>query len=544
MRPSRRGDDGERRLARPFPHEVVAPLGVDRRVKTQPAQRRPSPSVERVAGEPEDDVVERLPVAAHHAIDRDERQHAAGRPSSAIRMRFALPGSMLAQVRAWRPSARMRSSSSRRFTRALCGLHGAGSTGKVSPCAWPCSCLLTACGGPADRRAPHADVAKFLPATLEADAAARRATRAPVARPRLRRRRACARCRTGRKTSPTRSTTRASCCTPLLGVQLADRLDQGLGSHRRPARRAARRWSTLDEGDDVDVGDRLRHAGRHREHGDEPSSATRSRSATTSSCARGPRSPRPTRSARRLPDAQGRRAHRGDRRAPPPQADRRAAPHARDHARRDRRGRPDVDPAPAVLAEAEHVLRSQPRSDAARDRRPARRRHRSDARARSCSRRSRRPTGAAGSPTDHDEVVATLRNVVDAAKAGKTAADVPPAAYEQFNRDPRARQARRRRAALIELDNLLTAYPGNATMHELEVRDHARASPASPTRRRAPRARASRELAPGDPTRAPRGRRGAASRAKDIAGARAELVKAEDKIAQPDDRRRPRRGSS
>src|SRR5262249_55990409 len=90
---------------------------------------------------------------------------------------------------------------------------------------------------------------------------------------------------------------------------------------------------------------------------------------------------------------------------------------------------------------------------------------------------------------DHDDVVSRFRNVVDSGRAGKVAADIPPPVYEGYNRN---RQIRQRAAqeiaqppdpkkpppppkpnqtlkdALLELDNLLTAYPGNASMHILK----------------------------------------------------------------------------
>ena len=69
-------------------------------------------------------------------------------------------------------------------------------------------------------------------------------------------------------------------------------------------------------------------------------------------------------------------------------------------------------------------------------------------------------------PNDKEAVTQTLRNIIDATKAGKTVADVPPAAYEQFDR---ARELAKRgdfTQALRELDNVMSAYPGNSTMQE------------------------------------------------------------------------------
>ncbi len=101
-------------------------------------------------------------------------------------------------------------------------------------------------------------------------------------------------------------------------------------------------------------------------------------------------------------------------------------------------------------------------------------------------------------PTDHDQTVATLRNVVDSAKAGKTAADVPAAAVEEFDK---IRELRKRdpKQALLELDNLLVAYPGNATMVEEKCEIMLdKPGVADPTTRATCAKVAA--LAPGDPT--------------------------------------------
>ncbi len=80
-------------------------------------------------------------------------------------------------------------------------------------------------------------------------------------------------------------------------------------------------------------------------------------------------------------------------------------------------------------------------------------------------------------PTDHDEVVKFLRNVVDSAKAGKTAADVPAAVYEQFDRVRELLKRGELDEAHIELDNIL-ASPERISRQRVdaraEVRDHAR----------------------------------------------------------------------
>jgi predicted Zn-dependent protease len=68
---------------------------------------------------------------------------------------------------------------------------------------------------------------------------------------------------------------------------------------------------------------------------------------------------------------------------------------------------------------------------------------------------------------DREQVMAALKHVVDVAHAGKTASDVPAEAYPQYERiktlvksDPHQ--------ALVELDNLLAGYPGNATLYLLK----------------------------------------------------------------------------
>jgi tetratricopeptide (TPR) repeat protein len=160
-------------------------------------------------------------------------------------------------------------------------------------------------------------------------------------------------------------------------------------------------------------------------------------------------------------------------------------------------------------------------------------------------------------PTDHDTVVAALHNVLESAKAGKTAADVPAAALEQFNRIRELARQGQGGEAMIELDNLLAAYPGNPAMHQLkcEIMIAARPDKPAPTlvkgtppkapaknppkdpakpigiadpATRAACAHAS-ELAPGDPTPHIVVAE-ALVRAGDVVGARAELEKAETKV--------------
>jgi len=131
-------------------------------------------------------------------------------------------------------------------------------------------------------------------------------------------------------------------------------------------------------------------------------------------------------------------------------------------------------------------------------------------------------------PADHDAVTTTLRAVIDAQKAGRTAAAIPTAAFDQYNR---IRELARRGAikdALIELDNLLQAYPGNAAMHQLKCEIMLATPGVADKGTRAACSKAA-DLAQGDPT--PYMLVGEAlAKSGDIAGARTELSKAEDKI--------------
>jgi tetratricopeptide (TPR) repeat protein len=153
-------------------------------------------------------------------------------------------------------------------------------------------------------------------------------------------------------------------------------------------------------------------------------------------------------------------------------------------------------------------------------------------------------------PNSHDDVVKMLRNMLDAAKVGKTAADVPPAAYEQFDRVRELAKRGEFSRGLAELDNLMQAYPGNATMQEEKcelmlakptttAKPAPKGAPPAPVEQLAVTEKATRqacarvsELAPGDPS--PHLAVGEALLhlpKPDIAGARAELVQAATKIA-------------
>lgn len=127
--------------------------------------------------------------------------------------------------------------------------------------------------------------------------------------------------------------------------------------------------------------------------------------------------------------------------------------------------------------------------------------------------------------TSQDEVTKRMRNVLDQAKAGKTAVDVPAAAYDQFSRIKTLAAQKKTEDALIELENLLTAYPGNAAMHMLrcEIMLGAKHAGAQAACKRVV------ELAPGDPS--PHLAIGEQLlRAGDTKAARAEFMLAESKV--------------
>lgn len=102
-------------------------------------------------------------------------------------------------------------------------------------------------------------------------------------------------------------------------------------------------------------------------------------------------------------------------------------------------------------------------------------------------------------PGHRDEVIQYLTAVVNAARQGEAAADVPVAALEQYERIKTLARKGDMANAIAELDNLLVAYPANATIHllkcELMLVKPGLADPAT----RAACARVS-ELAPGDPS--------------------------------------------
>lgn len=131
-------------------------------------------------------------------------------------------------------------------------------------------------------------------------------------------------------------------------------------------------------------------------------------------------------------------------------------------------------------------------------------------------------------PAAHDAVLGALHNAIEAKKGGKTFAGVPPVAMDEFKRIGELAKQGQTADALAELDNLLTAYPANATMHELKCEIMLAKPGVSDKATRAACARVA-DLAPGDPT-VHIAVAEALIRAGDIAGAREELVAAEGKI--------------
>jgi predicted Zn-dependent protease len=148
--------------------------------------------------------------------------------------------------------------------------------------------------------------------------------------------------------------------------------------------------------------------------------------------------------------------------------------------------------------------------------------------------------------SDKDDVTQKLRAIVTAAKQGEAAPDVPVAAVEQFERvkamagsslgklggakTPQEKQAAQQAfaTAMAELDNLLTAYPGNAAIYTFKC--DALLAHAGPNDKGA-RAACTRagELSVSDP-RPNFVVAEALVRSKDFAGARKELDAAAKKI--------------
>jgi tetratricopeptide (TPR) repeat protein len=106
-------------------------------------------------------------------------------------------------------------------------------------------------------------------------------------------------------------------------------------------------------------------------------------------------------------------------------------------------------------------------------------------------------------PTSKDEVTKRLRIVIDGTKAGRTASAVPTAAYDQFSRIEGLVKSGKLADALVELDNLLIAYPGNAAMHHLRCEIALAMSGPKPPAPKQPPAKAPPRGAPKAPEPAP-----------------------------------------
>ncbi|HTJ47133.1 MAG TPA: hypothetical protein VL463_33760 [Kofleriaceae bacterium] len=68
---------------------------------------------------------------------------------------------------------------------------------------------------------------------------------------------------------------------------------------------------------------------------------------------------------------------------------------------------------------------------------------------------------------EKDDEESTLRAIVDAAKKGQTAPDVPAAVYDQYEQADRLAQSGHTKEALAQLEPLIAAYPGNAQIRLL-----------------------------------------------------------------------------
>jgi predicted Zn-dependent protease len=100
---------------------------------------------------------------------------------------------------------------------------------------------------------------------------------------------------------------------------------------------------------------------------------------------------------------------------------------------------------------------------------------------------------------EKDDEVNMLRAIVDAAKKGETAPDVPAAIYDQFQHAQTLVQQGRAKDALVELDPLMAAYPANAQLRLLACKGQlavVKGPPGDAARDTCARAA---ELAQGDP---------------------------------------------
>ena len=132
---------------------------------------------------------------------------------------------------------------------------------------------------------------------------------------------------------------------------------------------------------------------------------------------------------------------------------------------------------------------------------------------------------------DHDDVVIQLRAIIDAARAGKAASDVPTEIYDQFQRAQALARGGKLAEAAAELEPLLAAYPAQASLRLLDCELALRAAPADAALpdTALQRCRRVTALAGGD-ARPHLLLAGALAAHQDKAGALAELAAAEPKV--------------
>jgi predicted Zn-dependent protease len=131
-------------------------------------------------------------------------------------------------------------------------------------------------------------------------------------------------------------------------------------------------------------------------------------------------------------------------------------------------------------------------------------------------------------PGQRNETTTLLTAMVNAARAGESASDVPMAALEQYERIKALARRGDQGSAIAELENLIVAYPANATIYLLKCELMLAKPGIADKGTRAACGRVS-ELAPGDPS--PHFALAEAfAKQKDIASARIELGHAADKI--------------
>lgn len=172
-------EDGDRLLAGAFPDEVVAAFGVDLGVKSEPAQA-PTVEIERVAVDPEAGF-EWQAVAHHHAIDRGERELAVRAvvvrascvlvvdAEMAVYERRVGPGALAVTENALVEQQAIRHARHSTVMQAESRLARPPITGESPAMRWALVCFLIACGGTQIQTRSAKDLSKLGPATLEAN---------------------------------------------------------------------------------------------------------------------------------------------------------------------------------------------------------------------------------------------------------------------------------------------------------------------------------------------------------------------------------------